>query len=151
MNEPAPTQPVIRRAEPAEYSAVLALYQACGYTSGIREGDIVWMVEMDHQLVGAARLCCDHQLWVLRGMQVRPDRQRQGIGGKLVDAVLQHLDGQTCYCVPYAHLRPFYGRFGFTKVRQENMPPYLAERMTDYRSRGLGVILMCRAGKQGLR
>lgn len=49
-----------------------------------------------------------------------------------------------CYCIPYVHLVRFYGPAGFVEVAPASAPSFLAERMADYRRRGLNVTIMCR-------
>ncbi len=134
----------IRQVEPPQYPAVLDLYRECGYAGLITAADRVLGAQSQGMLVAALRICRDHGEWVLRGLQVRPAHQHHGVGGQLVAAALHQIGPARCYCIPYAHLRPFYARFGFHKVRHAQTPPFLAERMIDYRARRLGVILMMR-------
>jgi hypothetical protein len=52
----------------------------------------------------------------------------------------------SCYCVPYMHLREFYGRAGFVPITCESAPAFLRERVASYRARGLDVLVMHRRG-----
>jgi N-acetylglutamate synthase-like GNAT family acetyltransferase len=96
--------------------------------------------------MGVARLCSERGAIVLRGMRVRSDVQRQGIGRKLLARVQQAIGSEVCYCIPYIWLRSFYGEAGFREVRPDEAPEFLAARSALYRSNGLDVILMRTGG-----
>ena len=82
---------------------------------------------------------------LLRGMYVAPELQRRRIGSRLLDVFVHDLQGVACYCVPFAHLREFYGRAGFTSLSDEATPSFLRDRLASYRARGLDVLVMRRA------
>ena len=60
----------------------------------------------------------------------------------MLQAIAEWLDGRECYCVPYPHLVGFYGQIGFAALDPSAAPPFLAERLTDYRCNGEDVILI---------
>ena len=74
------------------------------------------------ELIGIVRLTTEEGVVVLRGMQVHPTFQRQGIGKRLLAAVAQELDGKGCFCIPYAHLVGFYGGIGFHLTEPAKAP-----------------------------
>ena len=94
----------VRRAMAEDISRVINFYAERRYGGGIRPEDAVVLAEHDGELVGIVRLTTDGSVVVLRGMQVHPRFQRQGIGKRLLAAVAQELDGKGCFCIPYAHL-----------------------------------------------
>ena len=55
-------------------------------------------------VIGAVRLAAEHGVTVLRGMRVRSDLRRRGIGGQLLGRLDEALGPATCYCIPYAWL-----------------------------------------------
>ena len=90
------------------------------------------------------RLCPDNDFFVLRGMQILPPFQRQGIGTQLLQACTEQLVDQVCYCIPWQHLCSFYLQAGFQEVQSVEVPALLRERFDDYIFRGMNVILMGR-------
>jgi GNAT superfamily N-acetyltransferase len=103
----------VRRAMAEDISRVLKFYAERRYSGGIRPEDALLLAEHDGELIGIVRLTREEGVVVLRGMQVHPRFQRQGIGKRLLGAVAQELDGKGCFCIPYAHLVGFYGGIGF--------------------------------------
>src|SRR5207244_11618775 len=85
---------------------------------------------------------------VLRGMQVHPRFQRQGIGKRLLETVAQERDGKGCFCIPYPHLVGFYGGIGFHVMEPAKAPTFLRLRLEKYRDRGDGndYLIMRREG-----
>ena len=105
----------VRRAMAEDISRVLKFYAERRYGGGIRPEDALLLAEHDGELIGIVRLATEEGVVALRGMQVHPRFQRQGIGKRLLAAVAQELDGKGCFCIPYAHLVGFYGEIGFPR------------------------------------
>jgi GNAT superfamily N-acetyltransferase len=135
---------MFRVAMPWDYPQVAAAYQAWGYHGGVSPEDTLFVGEDESQLVAAVRRTREHDCVLLRGMYVAPEHQRRGIGRELLEFFVSHLDRVRCYCVPYVHLRDFYGRAGFVSLLDESAPAFLRERAASYRARGLDVLIMCR-------
>jgi len=70
---------IIRIAETAEYFKVRELYVACNYNGGIQDNDVVVIAEGD-ELIGAVRICPEHGMKILRGMQLNSNYRGKGIG-----------------------------------------------------------------------
>ena len=140
----------IRHATAEDISRVLNFYAERRYGGGIRPEDSVLLAEHDGELVGIVRLTAEEGVIVLRGMQVHPRFQRQGIGKKLLAAVAQELDGRGCFCIPYAHLVGFYGGIGFHVMEPAKAPTFLRQRLERYQGRGDGneYLIMRREGVQ---
>jgi N-acetylglutamate synthase-like GNAT family acetyltransferase len=134
----------IRKASVAEHPDIAALYERCGYSGGLSADDTILVALRTEALVGVVRLCSENQVAVLRGMQVLPDFQRQGIGRALLDESLCRVDDAACYCIPWSHLEQFYGSGGFERCESKNVPGFLAERFSLYAKQGRDVILMRR-------
>jgi len=81
----------------------------------------------------------DRRALVLRGMRVRADVRRRGIGTHLLAEVAATIGSQTCYCIPYRWLISFYAQAGFLQVRPEEVPAFLARRHEKYMGDGLDV------------
>lgn len=125
----------IRRAAAEDIPRAREFYAERGYGGGIAPDDTVLLAERDGDLIGIVRLAPEEGEIVLRGMQVHPSFQRQGIGLHLLAAVASALGNRTCYCIPYAHLEDFYGRIGFAAVDLADAPPFLRSRVEGYRVR----------------
>jgi N-acetylglutamate synthase-like GNAT family acetyltransferase len=128
----------VRRATPEDISRVLNFYAERRYGGGIQPEDAVLLAERDGELVGIVRLAQEEGVVVLRGMQVHPRFQRQGIGKRLLAIVAPELDGRDCFCIPYAHLAGFYSRIGFHVIEPAKAPTFLQLRLETYQNRGDG-------------
>lgn len=140
------TDEIIRIARPEEYARVLQTYEAWGYGGGVQLDDRVYIAEVGGELAGIVRRTREHEVTMLRGMQVAPERRGRGIGWRLLQALVAELGGEECFCVPYTHLTGFYGSVGFVEIAEENTPPFLRYRVAGYRTRGLSVLVMRRPG-----
>jgi GNAT superfamily N-acetyltransferase len=140
----------VRRAMAEDISRMLNFYTERRYGGGIRPEDTGLLAEHDGELVGIVRLTAEEGVVVLRGMQIHPGFQRQGIGKKLLAAVAQELDGRGCFCIPYAHLVGFYGGIGFHVMEPAKAPTFLRQRLETYQGRGDGneYLIMRREGVQ---
>ena len=81
---------------------------------------------------------------VLRGMQVLPKFQNQGIGTELLKSCDSYLAGKSCYCLPWKHLHSFYERAGFKPILPEQLPVFLNLRFQRYIANKMNVISMYR-------
>jgi GNAT superfamily N-acetyltransferase len=140
----------VRRAMVEDISRVVNFYAERRYGGGIRPEDAVLLAEHNGELVGIARLMTEEGVAVLRGMQVHPRFQRQGIGKRLLATVAQELDGRGCFCIPYAYLVGFYGGIGFHVIEPAKAPTFLRLRLERYQDRGDGneYLIMRREGVQ---
>jgi GNAT superfamily N-acetyltransferase len=136
--------PSISAIELSDYPQVAALYQECGYRGGITVADTAIAAKIGDTIVAAVRLCPEGGVTVLRGMQVLPPYQRQGVGSKLLSACVPYLNAGTSYCLPYAHLVAFYGQIGFRVCHLAALPQFLQDRQAGYVSSGIGTIAMSR-------
>ncbi|WP_288379054.1 GNAT family N-acetyltransferase [uncultured Massilia sp.] len=131
-------------AMPRDADALARLYRDAGYGAAVGAEDTVLVAKTAASLVGAVRLCREEGVLVLRGMQVRRDVQRQGIGSRLLATCLPYLARAEAFCLPYAHLEGFYATAGFAPADSAALPAFLADRLATYRSRGQDVIAMRR-------
>jgi N-acetylglutamate synthase-like GNAT family acetyltransferase len=145
-------QIAIRVAAVDDLDNVREAYRAWGYRGSIGPNDKVFVAEGDGELLGIVRLAQEDEIYVLRGMQVSPSSQRQGIGTALLLELMKHLGGAECYCVPYTHLDEFYAQVGFRECSSKSAPRFLVDRLSQYLKNGREVILMRRpepVGKRG--
>lgn len=128
-----------------ERNEVRNFYNAVGYGGGVSDTDITFAAKLNGRVLGAVRLCDEAGLTVLRGMQVDPGYQRQGIGRSLLHHCTAYLDRGAAYCLPYQHLVGFYGRAGFVLAQPETLPRFLAERLAAYALSGQRTLAMQRS------
>jgi GNAT superfamily N-acetyltransferase len=91
----------------SDYDVLNRLYLDWGYRGGISRDDIVYVATVDRRTVGLVRRTSEEGVLMLRGMQVDPDVQRQGIGTQLLRALVDDLPAAECYCIPFEHLIGF--------------------------------------------
>jgi GNAT superfamily N-acetyltransferase len=127
-----------------DYPQIADLYRECGYRGGIAAADTAIAAMVGNKIVGAVRLCPEGGVTVLRGMQVLPAYQRQGLGSKLLQACVPLLSSGPTYCLPYSHLALFYGKVGFLTAGPATLPQFLQERQSSYVASGIGTIAMSR-------
>jgi N-acetylglutamate synthase-like GNAT family acetyltransferase len=139
----------VRRATADDTPRVVNFYAERRYGGEIRPEDAMLLAERDGELVGIVRLAAEEGVVVLRGMQVHPRFQRQGIGKRLLATAAQELDGRDCFCIPYAHLVGFYGGIGFHAIEPTKAPAFLRLRLERYQNRGDGkeYLIMRREGE----
>jgi GNAT superfamily N-acetyltransferase len=125
----------IRFAEIDEYAGVLNHYTACNYGGGLDDKDMV-VVAIDEQVTGAVRICIENGIKVLRGMQIKPAWQKKGIGSLMLKFLADNVDMNGCYCLPFKHLKIFYGLIGFAEILLQDAPEFLRQRLEKYLSLG---------------
>jgi GNAT superfamily N-acetyltransferase len=135
---------IVGIAEAPELASVRHFYRRVGYAGGVRSTDTVLVARDGASIVGAVRLCPEEHCLVLRGMYVSRARRGAGVGGALLDAASAIIGERRCWCIPFAHLRTFYGRAGFSKAGLTETPPFLAARSARYSARGHAVVIMKR-------
>ncbi len=126
------------------HDEVIAFYENVNYGGTLATGDLVVGAHVAGRLVGVGRLVLEAERLVLRGMQVRKEFRRQGIGSSMLGKFQNLLGDRECWCVPYDHLRGFYSQAGFVKTKLDGAPGFLVERVREYADLGRQVILMKR-------
>lgn len=134
----------ISQAKLHDIEAIKTFYNQCGYGGGVNEEDLLFIAQLEEQIIGAVRLCPNTGFIVLRGVQVLAPFQRQGIGTRLLQLCTEQLIDRICYCIPWQHLRSFYQQAGFYEVAPLEVPDLLRDRFNNYISKEMNVILMCR-------
>jgi GNAT superfamily N-acetyltransferase len=134
----------VRIASAADINRIRAAYDAWNYRAGIAADDTLWIAEQTDVLVGVVRIVPENDTLVLRGMRVAEEWRGVGIGGRMLQAIATWLAKRQCYCIPYVSLLRFYGQAGFGEIAPTAAPPFLAERLGQYRLRALDVTIMVR-------
>ena len=137
---------VVRRADPMDRARIEAFCNERGYRGFLSPEAAVVIAERGLDVAGLGRVQPDNGVLVLRGMGVDSGCRRRGIGTRLLELLIAEIGARRCYCIPYAHLREFYGRAGFADLDLDSAPHFLRDRILEYRNAGNDVILMCRPG-----
>src|SRR3989344_3950691 len=121
------------------FEEILYFYRDTKYGAidDVRRDDRIFLAKDRHQIIGIVRLCEEEGIVILRGMRVRENHQKQGIGMRLLELLSEEIGERECFCIPYdyPHLEKLYGRFGFQRISDEEAPAYLQERAKKYRAR----------------
>lgn len=129
----------------SDISRAQAFYRSVGYSVPISPTDTtVIALNENNQIVGIGRLAHENQALVLRGMQVSPAFQRQGVGQELLDTLQAFIGPDLCWCIPHAHLEKFYNKVGFKRVDETQAPAFLQERIRQTRTKYPDVIMMAK-------
>ncbi len=137
---------VVRRADSMDRPRIETFCRERGYRGFLSPEAAVVIAESGLDVAGLGRVQPDNGVLVLRGMGVDSGFRRRGIGTRLLELLVAEIGARRCYCIPYAHLREFYGRAGFADLDLESAPQFLRDRILEYRNAGHDVILMCRPG-----
>jgi N-acetylglutamate synthase-like GNAT family acetyltransferase len=133
----------IFRETTANFSAMEAFY-AFGYFQAITADCVVISAKAREKIVGAVRLSPESGVLVLRGMQIAPSYQRQGIGTRMLREIAKFMGSRECFCLPHSWLEGFYGIIGFAKIEDAEAPLHLLERLAEYRKKHSQLIVMRR-------
>jgi N-acetylglutamate synthase-like GNAT family acetyltransferase len=138
------SQTIVRTAQAREYPHLTELYPRWGYGGGLHASDTTYVAEAAGQVIGIVRRTVEHDVMMLRGMQIDPSHRRQGVGTQLLRAFVTGVAGRECFCIPFAHLTTFYRQGGFDVVPEAGVPRFLVDRLAHYRQEGHNVMVMRR-------
>ena len=133
--------------------AIKDFYRSCGYSGPTEPDDDVVLARLGQQIVGVVRLVKEDEHFLLRGMQVRADAQRRGLGRKMLaafDRVARAKKIEAIFLTCGPHLEGFYGQIDFKTVKPGDfVPTPLATRRAGYKSKYGEQIIMCRRQERG--
>ena len=135
---------IVRTARAREYPHLADLYECWGYGGGLNASDTIHVAEANGQVIGIVRRTVEHDVLMLRGMQVDPAYRRQGVGTLLLRALVADVAGRECFCIPFDHLATFYRQGGFEVIPESTAPRFLVARLAHYRQEGHKVMVMRR-------
>lgn len=121
----------IRQAVREELQWINARYSEINFKPSNFDRELIAIAEVKGQKAGLGRLVLiDEHTAELGGMFVLESYRGYGIAGKIVEFLLQHSEGfQRIFCIPFAHLKNFYGRYGFVPVTTDySVPIEIAEK-----------------------
>ena len=121
-------------------------YIECGYGGDFDGSDDVYYVSDNEQIVAVVRISKEHEVYILRGMQVLPNMRGNQIGRKLLAYLAPYLNQypSECFCLPHGHLESFYGDIDFKPLLGDLVPDFIRARKEKYLARGLDISLLVR-------
>lgn len=136
----------IRKLTDDEFFLAQSFYQTVGYKQAVRPENKFFGAVDGGELVGLVRLALEENVWVLRGMQIKPSHQFFGIGTRLIKLLEHEIKSTTSFCLPHGWLEGFYGQIGFRKVEAlSGVPAFLAKRIAENQKKYPHLILMKRS------
>ncbi|MDP3889534.1 MAG: GNAT family N-acetyltransferase [bacterium] len=108
-------------------------YKSVGYINQIVPTDKVLIALENNAIIGIVRLSYEEGTCTLRGMQIKHNYQRQGVGTALLKKLNILIGTDTCWCIPHDWLENFYGQIGFQKITEKEAPLFLQKRIKEVR------------------
>ncbi len=136
----------IRPAVAEDRAAIDSLYIESQYRGVWSMRDRIFVADDAGMLVGVIRLVDEAGLLSLRGMQVRSDRRRQGVGSALLSALLATTDKRGCYGLIYTQLADLFIQAGFAPVDESRAPGFFQQRIKGYRNGGKEFLMLYHPG-----
>jgi len=134
----------IHIAKASDVSDLEAFYRITNYGGSVAPADRVAYMTEEDKIIGVGRLSEEEGVFVLHGMRVLGEHRGRGVGAAILNSLACEGNNRDCYCLPYSYLQQFYATKGFGKIAPSEAPDFLRERVRDYHTRGLDVILMKR-------
>jgi predicted N-acetyltransferase YhbS len=123
----------IHKGNETDVERINDYYESRRRSRGARPEDVILLAESDdNTVIGVVLLRQERGYRVLKGMDILRDYRRQGLGAQMLRHLEKHLCDQDCYCIPFAHLIPFYSIVGFETVNDTELPDLLKERLTEH-------------------
>lgn len=119
-------------------------YYSRNYQDVIFENDDVFYIMNDNQTAPVAVVCISYAetFPTLHGMEVTSEHQGKGLGTKLLLKIVEFMEDERVFCIPYNHLEDFYGQGGFVKIPINEAPSVYQDHIKNYTTKGMDVILM---------
>ena len=119
--------------------AIQSFYNLCGYTGPVNSDDDMVIAFEGFEIVGVVRLVSEQGVSILRGMNIREDRQRCGIGSKMLQEFKRMIEKRKVaqvYLICGPHLETYYRQIDFIKVDSiDSIPGFLVDRMKGYQAK----------------
>ena len=99
---------------------------------GLRNTRYSVCVEADGEVIGMGRVLGDGVLYFyIQDVIVMPEYQKKGVGTRLMDAIMAHIDKcakPTAYIALFSAkgMEPFYSKYGFIERPCDNLGPGMA-------------------------
>jgi N-acetylglutamate synthase-like GNAT family acetyltransferase len=127
-------QVTISNANEADLAWVNQQYKAIDFKPSNFENELIAIAKVDNKPIGVGRLqTIEDKIAELGGMYVDSAHRQQGVADKIVAYLLANSTRyEIIYCLPFAHLAPFYQRFGFKTVTASATIPQEVSAKVDW-------------------
>jgi predicted GNAT family N-acyltransferase len=127
-------QVTISSASPADLQWVNQQYKTIDFKPSCFENELIAIAKVDNKPVGVGRLqTIEDAVAELGGIYVESALRQQGVANKIVAYLLANSTSyKIVYCLPFAHLAPFYQRFGFKPVTTSAIVPQEVSAKVDW-------------------
>jgi len=133
---------IICKAEVNQLPQLKRFFKTNGFRPQAAKSDAVYMARQNQSILGALRLCCYNNSWLLRSMCVLEDYRHKGIGRFMLSSIAAELKDRQCYCFPHHYLESFYSKAGFSLIDPEQTEPIILGLFNNYVAKGRKIILM---------
>ena len=121
----------IRKAFRCELEWLNARYDEVGFRHSDFNRELIAIAEVEGNKAGLGRLVTiDSNTAELGGMYVFTEYRGYGVAGKIVEFLLQHSGRfKQIFCLPFAYLKDFYGKYGFVPTDEsQDIPALIREK-----------------------
>lgn len=122
---------IIRKAFREEIEWINSRYDEIKFKQSNFDQELIAIAQIDGQKAGIGRLITlsDREA-ELGGIYVFTDYRGRGVAGIIVEFLLQHSEQfKTLFCIAFAHLQNFYGKYGFVLANgYQNIPNEVVEK-----------------------
>ena len=113
----------IRPAIAADQATITSIVRKVGINRSGLDWQRFLVAETDGQIVGIGQIKPHPECRELASIGMLPEWQRQGIASRIIRELLAKESGPL-YLMCLHHNEPFYLRFGFRRIKTNDMPPY---------------------------
>ena len=127
-------QVTISNANEADLAWGNQQYKAINFKPSCFENELIAIAKVDNKPIGVGRLqTIEDKIAELGGMYVDSAHRQQGVADKIVTYLLANSTRyEIVYCLPFAHLAPYYQRFGFKPVSTTASVPQEVSAKVDW-------------------
>ncbi len=121
----------VRKAFRDELEWINSRYDEVGFKHSDFNRELIAIAQVNGNRAGIGRLVTISDTEAeLGGIYVFTDYQGRGVAEKIVEFLLQHSGGfKKIFCLPFAHLQHFYGKYGFVPTNgYQDVPPEVCEK-----------------------
>jgi predicted N-acetyltransferase YhbS len=123
---------IVRRLDVTELDWANSRYKEADFIPSQAE-DLIVVAEVNGEKAGLGRVVdVDIGIGELGGMYVLPAFRGANIARDIVQALIDASSQRTLFCIPFAHLRGFYGGFGFKDAAGDVAVPDVVAKKVDW-------------------
>ena len=113
--------------------SIFEFYKAIEEDVNNEKNALIFIYQVNKQIVGAVRLIKNDGYFTLRTLYVIPEWRHKGIATALIRELIDHIPlGSILYCLPYPQVRSLYSNLGFVHIHPDNLPETLKRRYEEY-------------------